>query len=203
MKTRERLIDVATSLFAARGYDGVSVRDITAAAGTNLGAVTYHFGSKAALFGEVIEREIRPLVAHGKEIEKSTDEPAEKLRRMLALYAMYVMHQEPQLKLLFAESLAGGRRLPPGAREAVAYRNELFAEIVREGIARGDFRECDVGCACWSFFGMLSAYILFQPLLGMEDRKGGYDEGFVKRVVSTATEIFLNGLRSRKADEKG
>ncbi|RZA13604.1 MAG: TetR/AcrR family transcriptional regulator, partial [Lysobacteraceae bacterium] len=39
------LLDTAEELFARRGYNGASIRDITAAAGANLGAVTYHFGT--------------------------------------------------------------------------------------------------------------------------------------------------------------
>jgi|TARA_B100000678_G_C18186567_1_gene493454 AcrR family transcriptional regulator len=53
---REQILDAAESLFADRGYFGVSVREITDAASTRLAAVNYHFGTKEALFTEVIER---------------------------------------------------------------------------------------------------------------------------------------------------
>ena len=51
--TKERLLDEAESLFAQRGFDGVSVREITAAARCNLAAVNYHFGNKKNLYVEV------------------------------------------------------------------------------------------------------------------------------------------------------
>ena len=51
---RERLLLAARDLFAQHGYDGTSVRDITARAKANLGAITYYFGSKEALFYAVI-----------------------------------------------------------------------------------------------------------------------------------------------------
>ena len=44
--TKSRLLRVAERLFAEHGFDGVSVRQLTAAAGVNLAAVNYHFGSK-------------------------------------------------------------------------------------------------------------------------------------------------------------
>ncbi len=53
---REKLMLVAERLFADRGYFGASIRDITLAAGQRLAAVNYHFGSKEALFKEVIVR---------------------------------------------------------------------------------------------------------------------------------------------------
>ena len=50
------LIDVAEELFAEHGYDGASVREITAQAKTNLGAVTYHFGTKENLLKVILAR---------------------------------------------------------------------------------------------------------------------------------------------------
>ncbi len=61
--TRERLLDTAEHLFAERGIDATSLRAITTAAEANLASVNYHFGSKDALFQEVIARRIRPVNA--------------------------------------------------------------------------------------------------------------------------------------------
>ena len=59
--TRERILDVAERLFADSGFASTSLRDITAEAGVNLAAVNYHFGSKEALLGAILERRIRPM----------------------------------------------------------------------------------------------------------------------------------------------
>jgi AcrR family transcriptional regulator len=59
--TRERVLEVAERLFAARGLDAVSIRDITGAAGANLGAINYHFRTKDGLIAAVIERRVGPL----------------------------------------------------------------------------------------------------------------------------------------------
>ena len=65
--TRERLLDTAERLFAARGFAGTSVREITDAAGANLGAVNYYFRSKENLYAEVFARRAallrEPIVA--------------------------------------------------------------------------------------------------------------------------------------------
>jgi AcrR family transcriptional regulator len=49
---RARLIDAAIELFAKKGYEGTSVRDLATAAGVNVAAVSYHFGSKDDLYHE-------------------------------------------------------------------------------------------------------------------------------------------------------
>jgi len=59
--TRTQLLDAAERLFAAHGIESVSVRDIIRAAGANLGAINYHFGTRQALVVAVFERRLTPL----------------------------------------------------------------------------------------------------------------------------------------------
>jgi AcrR family transcriptional regulator len=54
--TKEALLDAAERLFTENGYNVVSTRDLADAAGANLAAIKYHFGSKAKLFIEVVHR---------------------------------------------------------------------------------------------------------------------------------------------------
>ncbi|NOZ78666.1 MAG: TetR/AcrR family transcriptional regulator [Acidobacteria bacterium] len=59
--TRTRLLDAAERLFAEKGFEHTSVRDITANAGTNVAAVNYHFGGKDNLYREVFHRRLADL----------------------------------------------------------------------------------------------------------------------------------------------
>lgn len=59
--TKVRLLDAAERLFASEGFQGVSLRQLTAEAQANLAAVNYHFGSKEALLVAVFERRLLPL----------------------------------------------------------------------------------------------------------------------------------------------
>ncbi|WP_435602100.1 TetR/AcrR family transcriptional regulator [Streptomyces sp. bgisy130] len=68
--TRRRLLDAASELFAERGYERATVRDIASRAGANQALLFRYFGSKKALFGEVMAR-------GGQEQLRST--PAERL----------------------------------------------------------------------------------------------------------------------------
>src|SRR6266542_5079308 len=54
-RTRERLLAAALELLAQRGQSGVTLREITDAAGANVAAVSYHFGSLGALCDAAIE----------------------------------------------------------------------------------------------------------------------------------------------------
>jgi AcrR family transcriptional regulator len=55
-EARERIVEAAEKLFAAEGYDAVSFRDLTEAAGVSLSAIHYHFGSKQAVLSEIFVR---------------------------------------------------------------------------------------------------------------------------------------------------
>ncbi len=54
--TKQRILDAAEALFAERGFDGVSIRQITALAGVELALANYHFGPKTELFLASIRR---------------------------------------------------------------------------------------------------------------------------------------------------
>jgi len=61
--TKTRILDAAESLFVSGGFDSMSMRQITSAAGVNLAAVNYHFGTKDALIHAVLARKLDPLDA--------------------------------------------------------------------------------------------------------------------------------------------
>ena len=59
--TQDRILDSAEALFVEHGFEATSLRQITAAAGVNLAAVNYHFGSKEELFQAVLTRRLDPM----------------------------------------------------------------------------------------------------------------------------------------------
>ena len=69
-ETRARLLEEGRCLFAARGFRGVTVREICTAAGANVAAVNYYFGDKLGLYREVLEGAIAVM-------QQSTDRARE------------------------------------------------------------------------------------------------------------------------------
>jgi AcrR family transcriptional regulator len=108
--TRERILDVAESLFANRGFAGAAMRDIAAGAKLNPASLYNHFTSKQALFEAVLERGLRPLFEVLDTLElvdwspESLDAATDRLMAQLA--------RQPRLPaLLEQEALSGGRHL--------------------------------------------------------------------------------------------
>jgi AcrR family transcriptional regulator len=64
--TRQRLLEVAIRVFAARGFDGARTRDIAKAAKTNIVSIAYYFGNKQGLYHAVALHVAARWAAHQK-----------------------------------------------------------------------------------------------------------------------------------------
>jgi AcrR family transcriptional regulator len=87
LPTKERILGAAEELFARHGFEGASLRQLTAAAGVNLAAVNYHFGSKDRLIEEVFRRRLDQL--NGRRmaaLQKIAGEPDTSIEEVLAAF---------------------------------------------------------------------------------------------------------------------
>jgi len=99
-ETRTRILDAAEELFMQHGFEGTSMRLLTAKAGVNLAAVNYHFGSKDALIEALFRRRLDPMNAERvAALERLEDLSAENIIRAFV---------RPSLRLI--EDAQGGGR---------------------------------------------------------------------------------------------
>lgn len=125
----DRLLAVAAALFAREGFDAVSVRDITSKAKANLGAVTYHFGSKEALFHAVIERAGTTFVGRFTALAAEQGAPLDRIARIVAMVLT-----EPHLPAaMILRELATDRPLPPPMLHLMQRNLGTMAALIREG----------------------------------------------------------------------
>ena len=144
--TRERLLDAAEKLFAARGFRATSVRAITGEAGSNVASVNYHFGGKTGLYREMFHRRLGELREQRiSSIRRAMVRAGEGASLELPLRAFTTSFLEPHL------DESGGRRwmkltsrelldphLAPGTfqREMVEPVQKALTEAVRP-VCRG------------------------------------------------------------------
>lgn len=98
LETRDRLLKAAAGLFGERGFNHVSVREISKEAGTNVAAVNYHFRDKLGLYRELIG-----MVAEGMHRGKiaaleagAGQPPEEQLRAYIRGFLHQLLDDEPQ-----------------------------------------------------------------------------------------------------------
>jgi len=91
LRTRMRLMDAALDLLAERGEDGVSLRELTAAARANVAAVSYHFGSLKSLRDAAIEYALERYLDAQQEAVSALGAEAS-LEALAAAFARPMMH---------------------------------------------------------------------------------------------------------------
>ena len=102
-RTRTRLLQAASAVFAERGYDRATVRDICNRANVNVALINYHFGDKLELYTEVL----RGSVKHPEGLQEvhdlfaQEDQPEALLRKFIALMLrrMIKRRERPNLHL--------------------------------------------------------------------------------------------------------
>lgn len=111
--SKECLLNAAEKLFSAEGYAAVSTRDIAEAANVNLGAIQYHFGSKANLFVATLRRMLEggPCAKAGLEVVcpgKCRISAARHIAKFIRGYLCYLLHSVgPQpYRIMYREILS-------------------------------------------------------------------------------------------------
>jgi len=64
INTEKKILDVATELFATKGFDGASTREICKQANVNISLISYYFGGKEELYQKIINGITSNIIAH-------------------------------------------------------------------------------------------------------------------------------------------
>ena len=142
--TKRELLDAGRELFAEHGFRGTTVRSLAKRAGTNIGAVAYHFGSKEALYHAVIEEVTAPVRDRlAKEI-RGTQSPLDQIEsHMRATFAF--LAENPDVARLVFQQLIGGGPLPPAAKLTLQMNLNRIVEFIEAGQQDGSIRPGDSG----------------------------------------------------------
>lgn len=139
---RERLIAAGRAEFHRQGYDGASIRTITGKARANLGSVTYHFGSKAALYHAVVESITAPFVAKVADAAAGGGAALDRVERILRAFLGYVF-ANPEIPTFMAREMVSVRQVPPPVAQAIQHNLGALTAAITEGQRDGTIRPGD------------------------------------------------------------
>jgi AcrR family transcriptional regulator len=183
--TRERILTSAERLFAERGFSGVSMPAIAAAAGITAGAIYKHFQSKEQLFFLIVRRavEATPTTQEGEglagpaavaRIVAAYTTRRLKRVRQLAVEIHYAAAQDPQVRRLLRTSVdseIGGMAAQLAAAQAIG---EIDAGIDPQLTA---------AAIMTLIMGLMHAETLTPQLVG-DSAWQGFIEGIVERLLA-------------------
>ena len=109
--TRAHLVEVATRLFAAHGYDGTSIQAVLAESGVSRGSLYHHFPGKEALFLAVLEEVGARAAQQGIEAMGDATDPVAALRVGFLMWIRLAGDQvNRQIMLIDAPAVLGWQR---------------------------------------------------------------------------------------------
>lgn len=152
---RERLIEAARRVFAARGFEQASMDEIAAAAGAGKPTLYRYFSGKEALFEAVFVEALDALERRLSEAEGQANDPPRALRRMIdALIPMFREHVASLRALSDSAGMADRSRRRILRQRAGDIEARLAAVLAR-GRVQGAFRHADDRLTARLIYGMV------------------------------------------------
>lgn len=137
-----QILEVAEMLFAEKGFDGTSIRDISKEAKINVAMVSYYFGSKEKLLESLILYKTSGLKERLINIIDENLEPIEKINKLIDLYINRINCNKGIYRILHFELASKKRILELESFSEIKKSNLKSLElIVQEGQAKGVFRK--------------------------------------------------------------
>ena len=112
-KTRQRIVEAAVEVFAAKGFRAAATRDIAARAKVSQGLLTYHFGSKIELWKAAMNRifeELREGFRSALAADASAD-PVSRVRDVIVEYVRFVAAHPELFRVMVEEGKRSDTRM--------------------------------------------------------------------------------------------
>jgi AcrR family transcriptional regulator len=187
---RHQIIDTALGLFAEKGFEGTSIRDIAEKAAVNVAMVNYYFGTKEKLFEQIVEYKsaaTRGLldeilknenITHIQKIEAVIDSYIEKL------FTHRMFHRLIQQELILNQREA----LQDSIVNNFIPNANIVRNIIESGIKKGDFKKVDIELTIATLNGTINQVLLSRKfcnrLMNKNDDYIPYEDIKFKKRVS-------------------
>ena len=196
-EVRKQIIDAAARAFMSRGYAATSIDTIADLIQATKGLIYYYFKSKGDLYLAIHLQAMELSLSTVAPIARGSESPSARLRKMIIAHVHLLMENFAMHKVSLegvSAHLSGSTT--PAQRETLSkliemrdtYEN-LYTDVLREGIETGDFRSIDAKITVKLLLGSVNwMTIWFRP------ERGGGRHGN-DRMADEATAFALNGVR--------
>ncbi len=197
--TRSSIIDAARTLFAQRGLEGASVREVAEAANVNNAMIYYHFTDKVEMYRAVLADSFAEFDRIWEHEVFSTDASARaKIQKYVEELIRFQHNNEEIRRILSMEFASCGRNLKWLADNFFNHSHEKLAAILKQGMKTGELKKVDLSAAISTLVGMVIHSFITRPVaeyvIGKKlDLTPGHFGTFV-------TGVFFDGLGQNPID---
>jgi AcrR family transcriptional regulator len=156
---REQILDAAFHTFAQRGYRDTAVDDIAAAADTSKGGVYFHFGTKEAIFRELMRSTADRLAAKVERAVAAETDPIAKADAALHTVLTTFAGHRTMARLLFLDALGAGRAFNAETNALHDRFARMIAGYLDEAVADGSIPPIDTALTGVAWFGALNEVV--------------------------------------------
>lgn len=152
----QHILRTASQVFAQRGFEGASMRDISRATGVSLAGLYYYFKNKQHLLYLIQSTTFTFVLERLRSRLSGVQEPMERLRLLVLNHIEYFLSHPNEMKVLSHEEDALGEpyseKVQAIKRRYYALAREIFDALAAEGLAPG----IQPRIAVLSLFGMMN-----------------------------------------------
>jgi AcrR family transcriptional regulator len=199
--TRERIIDAAGEIFAQRGFDSTTVRDICQSAGANVAAVNYYFGDKQRLYVEAVVRAHRWRMQRALLPEWSVNTtPEEKLTDFITTFIRRVRTGPDDTwhsRLIMREILNPSEACAELVQSSIRPQFEVLIGILRELLPDVGGEE-ELHLTAFSIVGQCLFYHFADPVVRNLLPQSEYDALDVETLANHIAAFSLAALKRRQ-----
>ncbi|CCG53408.1 Probable transcriptional regulator, TetR family [Flavobacterium indicum GPTSA100-9 = DSM 17447] len=135
------ILNVSLKLFAEKGFDGTSIRDIAKAADINVAMVSYYFGSKEKLLEAIIIYRVSDFRMILENLQTELISPIEKIKKFVSFYVNMLFQNKDFYQLVHFEMVNQKRACDFSAFSEIKKKNlKLLQNIIEEGQKDGEFK---------------------------------------------------------------
>ena len=164
-RTRERIIEAATEVFARRGVHGTRVADIAERAGIAYGLVYHHFRNKEEILSAIFAERWAQYVAYLEEVARAPASFRERMRRLIHFWVETYRQDSDLMTVMINEITRSYEFLESHDITAVLVAFDPIERIIVEGRANGEVRaDLDARLATYVVLGVaemvLTGYVI-------------------------------------------
>jgi len=157
-QTKKHILESARAVFAEQGYAQASMRLIARASGISVGGLYLHFRNKEDLYLTFMQDWMKKLNDRTQEALLKIDDPVDAIRAFIMISIDFARWNR-EIIILQGRELGFTFGIDR-KREFFRERRRLIADIVRKGIEKGTFRDCDADETSKVIFNMLRGFIV-------------------------------------------
>jgi AcrR family transcriptional regulator len=206
---KEHIINVAIELFAEKGFEGTSIRELATKADVNIAMVNYYFGSKDKLFEAMIEHKASYMRVRLEEIVSDKNKSdIEKIDAVIETYVNRILSQYNYHRLIHQEIMLQQREfVHTNIIKLFSINLRIIKSIIEDGIEKKIFKNVDPELTVASLTGTVNQVMLSKSMCCMllcteenlnsctEENLNPYtDENFQNRLINHLKQLMRSHL---------